>query len=71
LIISALGIAVGELGALAAAGVLQSYLSNLVPRDPWTFVIAALVLGTASMLACIVPALRAARVDPLIALRVA
>ena len=70
LIISTLGIAVGVLGALAAAGVLQSYLYNLAPRDPWIFVIAAFVLGTASMLACIVPALRAARVDPLIALRV-
>jgi len=70
LIISTLGIALGVLGALAAAGVLQSYLYNLAPRDPWTFVIAALVLGGASMLACLVPALRAARVDPLIALRV-
>ena len=70
LIISALGIAVGVLGALAAAGVLQSYLYNLAPRDPWTFIIAALVLGTASLLACLVPALRAARVDPLVALRV-
>jgi putative ABC transport system permease protein len=70
LIISTLGVAVGVLGAIAAAGVLQSYLYNLAPRDPWTFIIAALVLGTASMLACLVPALRAARVDPLIALRV-
>ena len=70
LIISALGIAIGVLGALAAAGVLRSYLYNLAPRDPWTFVIAALALGAAALLACLVPALRAARVDPLIALRV-
>ncbi|UCG87816.1 MAG: ABC transporter permease, partial [Gemmatimonadota bacterium] len=69
LIISALGVVIGVLGALAAAGVLRSYLYNLAPRDPGTFVIAAIVLVTASLAACLVPALRAARVDPLIALR--
>ena len=51
------------------AGVLQSYMFNLDPRDPITFVIGILSLALASMLACCIPALRAARVDPLIALR--
>jgi putative ABC transport system permease protein len=70
LLISAMGIAVGVVGALGATGVLRSYLYDLGPRDPMTFVIAVVALGTASLSACLVPAIRAARVDPLIALRV-
>jgi predicted permease len=65
-----LGVCLGSLGAYAAVGVLQSYLFNVQPRDPLTFLLAVGSLAFASMLACGIPAFRAARVDPLVALRV-
>ena len=67
--ITVTGLGLGTLGALVTVGVLRSYLYNLEPRDPWTFGAAITLLGMASLLACSVPALRAARVDPLVALR--
>ena len=67
--ITAIGLGLGALGAFATVGVLRNYLYNLEPRDPWTFAVAIAMLGTASLLACCIPALRAARVDPMIALR--
>jgi putative ABC transport system permease protein len=67
--LTAVGVCAGLLGAYAVVGVLQSYLVNLDARDPITFVAAIFALGTASMLACFIPAIRAARVDPLVALR--
>jgi putative ABC transport system permease protein len=63
------GISLGALGAYGAAGVLRSYLYNLQPQDPATFVAAAAALALASLLACCIPAFRATQVDPLIALR--
>ncbi len=67
--LTAMGIAVGVVGALQAADALQSYLYDIQADDPVTIVAAATVLAIASMLACSVPALRAARVDPLVAMR--
>lgn len=67
--ITVAGLSVGVAGAYAVAGVLRAYLYNLEPRDPATFVAALAALGIASMSACVLPALRAARVDPLVALR--
>ncbi len=67
--ITVVGLGIGVVGAMAVVGVLQNYLYNLEPRDPWTFGGAIALLGTASLLACSLPALRAARVDPLVALR--
>jgi putative ABC transport system permease protein len=63
------GISLGVLGAYGAAGVLRSYLYNLQPQDTATFVAAAAALALASLIACCIPAIRATRVDPLIALR--
>ena len=69
LALTALGIGLGLAGAYAAVGVLQSYMFDLNARDPLTFVIGIITLALASMLACCIPALRAASVDPLIALK--
>jgi putative ABC transport system permease protein len=48
---------------------LSSLLFGVRPTDIPTFVMAALILSTAGLLACLLPARRATRVDPMIALR--
>jgi predicted permease len=63
------GIAIGAGGALLVTGLARGILFDLTPTEPRLFLAAALVLATAAALAGWVPARRAARVDPLIALR--
>jgi putative ABC transport system permease protein len=67
-----LGVAIGAVAALVLARVLSTF-SRLLYRvrvtDPLTFVAASLVLISAALLACYLPARRAAKVDPMIALR--
>jgi putative ABC transport system permease protein len=65
----ALGIAVGVAGAVAASRLLAPSLRGVGPRDPLTFAAVVLVLGAAAALASYLPARRAARVDPMAALR--
>ena len=69
MLLAALGIAVGLGGAFAASRLLASLLYGVTPTDPTTFVSVALLLGAVAFLACWLPARRAARVDPLVALR--
>jgi predicted permease len=64
-----IGLAIGLGGALALARTLESELFNVVPTDPVTFTGVALMLGAAGLLASLLPAWRAAAVDPLVALR--
>ena len=49
--------------------VTQSLLFGVEPIDPITYTVAIILLGTIATAACAVPALRAMRVDPLVALR--
>ncbi|MBI3401402.1 MAG: ABC transporter permease [Acidobacteria bacterium] len=63
------GAIVGLIGALALTSVMQSLLFGVQPMDPPTYAIALALLGTIAVTACAVPALRATRVDPLVALR--
>ena len=63
------GVALGVLGAVVATRVLSSLLYGVSAADPLAFALGALVLLGVALLANLVPALRAARVDPLIALR--
>jgi predicted permease len=63
------GIAIGAGGALLLTGLARNILFELTPTDPRMFLVAALVLAMAAALAAWLPARRAARVDPLIALR--
>jgi predicted permease len=63
------GIAVGLLATLAMGKLVASLLYGVSPRDPVVLGIVALVLLVAAVAACLVPALRAARVDPMETLR--
>ncbi|MFN0119751.1 MAG: ABC transporter permease [Blastocatellia bacterium] len=64
-----LGVALGIAGGMALARLLTSMLFGVKPYDPLCFVIAALTLVAVAALACFLPARRATRVDPMIALR--
>jgi putative ABC transport system permease protein len=63
------GLALGIAGALAATRILSSYLFHVTPTDPTTFTAVVVLLGMVALAASYVPARRAARVDPLTALR--
>jgi len=65
-----IGIAIGVLGALALSSLLESLLYGVTARDTFTLTVAAVVLLAVTMLACVLPALRATRVDPMSALRI-
>jgi predicted permease len=66
---SLLGIGLGLAGALVVTRWLASELYGVGPMDPWTYVGVAAAMATVTLFACYVPARRAMRVDPLIALR--
>jgi putative ABC transport system permease protein len=63
------GLGLGLSAALALTRVVGSLVFEVSPADPWTFAAAILLLAAVAFLACWLPAARAARVDPLIALR--
>jgi putative ABC transport system permease protein len=63
------GIVLGMAGAVALTRLMSSLLYGVSPTDPVAFLAAALLLMTAAMIACYVPARRAMRVDPIVALR--
>jgi putative ABC transport system permease protein len=64
-----LGIAFGSAGAFALTRLMKSFLFHVTPTDPATFVEVALFLFLVALLASYIPARRATRVDPVIALR--
>ena len=63
------GIVVGVIAALLLTRLMQSLLYQVGPGDPWTFVTVSVALVGVSLLAAALPAFRATRVSPLIALR--
>jgi putative ABC transport system permease protein len=64
-----LGIAIGLAGAFALTRWMSSLLFEISATDPLTFAVIALLVALVALLACIVPARRATKVDPMIALR--
>ncbi|HWA84859.1 MAG TPA: ABC transporter permease [Opitutus sp.] len=67
--LTAIGLAIGIAGAIAVAQLIASLLFGVTGRDPFTLAAVAAALGLVALLACLLPARRAARVDPLVALR--
>jgi putative ABC transport system permease protein len=63
------GIGLGALGSLALVRLVSGLLYGVTPADPITFVAAAVLLTAIAVVACYLPARRAARVDPMIAMR--
>jgi putative ABC transport system permease protein len=63
------GILLGIAGALALTRLMASLLYSVSPTDPATFVVVSFLLATVALIACYVPARRAMRVDPTVALR--
>jgi len=66
---TAIGLALGAAGALAAARQFRSLLYGIAPADPWTFCLVVILLAAVSALAAYVPARRAATLDPAATLR--
>lgn len=64
-----LGIMIGILASFPPTRFLSSQLWGVVPTDPWTFTGVAALLTLSGLAACILPARRASRVDPMVALR--
>jgi len=69
LALTASGLALGLAGALAVTRVLSTLLFGVGARDPLTLIVSAAILLAVALAACYVPARRAARLDPLAALR--
>ena len=69
LVLVCAGLLIGGAGALAVTRVLERFLFEVKPSDPATFAAVALTLACAALAASYVPARRAMKVDPIVALR--
>ena len=67
--LTAVGLVIGLVGSLALTHLLKSLLFEVSPRDPFSLALAAFVLALVAAAASMIPAARATRVDPLVALR--
>ncbi len=67
--LAAIGLALGAAGALALTGTMSTLLFEVKPNDPLAFCGVAALLALVAAVACLLPARRATRVDPIVALR--
>jgi ABC-type antimicrobial peptide transport system permease subunit len=68
-ILLAAGIGLGMLASIVVSRLIQGLLFGVAPGDPATFLAVSLLMAAAGLGACTVPAIRAARLDPLVAMR--
>jgi ABC-type antimicrobial peptide transport system permease subunit len=69
MLLTAGGMAAGAVAAFGLTRLLGTLLFDVNPRDPLTFAMAFVAMGLASVAACVVPAVRATRTDPVQVLR--
>lgn len=69
MVLAVIGTAIGLVASLALTRLMRSLLFEVTPTDWFTFVIVSVVLLAVALLACYIPARRATKVDPLVALR--
>ena len=69
MLLAAIGVVLGLGGAFGLTRLMQSLLHEITPTDPVTFAVVAVMLLSVAALACTIPARRAMRVDPMVALR--
>jgi putative ABC transport system permease protein len=67
--LTVVGVGIGLIGALAATRLIARLLFGIRPSDPVTFITVALLLSLIALVASYIPARRAARIDPMVALR--
>jgi ABC-type antimicrobial peptide transport system permease subunit len=68
-LLAVIGIGIGSVASMLLTGMLENLLFGVTSRDPATFVAVGALLGGVSIFASLIPARRASRVDPLVALR--
>jgi putative ABC transport system permease protein len=69
MLLTLIGVVIGLLGAFGLTRVMASLLFGVTAKDPITFGVVAALLLAVAFVACFVPARRAMKVDPLVALR--